>query len=123
MSATATPSPDHSLLASSVLRRIRRELAEEARAAAERVAAVLPRLGAEVAALRAEGAAREVWLFGSYADGDPAASSDVDLLVDGDVDRVAERLEASLGLRVDVHALRDSPASLVERARRFGRRL
>lgn len=100
--------------------KIRRDLAAEA-ATSERLRNDrVPHLREVIAAARAEGLCRGVWLFGSYAWGQPTERSDIDLLVDGDADEIAWRVSRALDCEVDGWPLTAAPAELVARARSEG---
>ena len=116
-------SPDARLFRDSVLRKIRADVAAEAARAEALRAEVAPRLGAIVAAARADGVCGEVWLFGSFASGAPRDASDVDILVAGNADELAWRIGSALGRRVDAWRLEEAPEGLVTRARDTGVRL
>jgi predicted nucleotidyltransferase len=109
---------DQALLAAfrcAVLAEARRKLAAE-RAESEALRArVLPLVQQAVASARAAGFCGRVWLFGSFAWGQPEARSDLDLLVEGDDGEVAYRVGKACGL--EVHALRVEQAPATLRAR------
>lgn len=119
--APAPPSsPPHAAFRDAVLAKIRRDLAAEAEVSERLRSERLPRLSEIVAAARDEGICREVFLFGSYAWGNPTARSDLDLLVAGDADELAWRVGSALGCEVDAWELDRAPPALIERARTEG---
>ena len=98
------------------------EVAKDREQAEARRTTVLPGVRSAIERARAEGMCDEVWLFGSYAWGEPGARSDVDLLVDGCADPfvVASLVGRACGLDVHVIDMSDAPASLKERVRKDG---
>ena len=105
--------------------RIEDDLRRE-RASAEALRqAVLPALRSVAAALRAEGRVSEIWLFGSFAWGEPANGSDVDLLVRGcsDASEVARRMEDASGRLVHIVDEAHARPDIAKAARRRGLRL
>lgn len=86
---------------------------------------MLPTLRAAIERLRREGRCGEVWLFGSYAWGEPTPRSDVDLLVADadDVFALAAEVSAEVGPDVHVVPIEDAPETLERRARAEGMRL
>ena len=60
----------------------------------------------------------QVWLFGSYAWGEPSERSDIDLLVAGcaDPDRLASAVGRKTGTDVHIVQLERAPDSLRQRA-------
>ena len=106
-----------------VRRKIRQDLEAEAASAAKLRRERVPLVKACVEALRADGRCGAVWLFGSYAWGQPSLASDLDVLVDGDADELAWRLGNVEGLRhltVDAWRLEAAPPELVRRAQADG---
>jgi predicted nucleotidyltransferase len=101
---------------------IEEDLAREEAAAECRRAVVLPAVSKAVAEARAAGDCRRVWLFGSFAWGEPGERSDVDLLVEGcaDPDALAAAVWRVADRPVHVVELERAPATLVERALREG---
>ena len=95
--------------------KIQADLAEEERAAQVLRQQVMATLRREVSAARGQGVCARVWVFGSFAWGQPEASSDIGLLVKGDDRLLASRIAKAA--KRDVHALRleEAPATLTER--------
>ena len=83
---------------------------------------LIPMVRGEIGRLRAGGHCRRVWLFGSYAWGEPTEASDLDLLVETESDPlfIAAQIGRATRRMVHVVVLREAPASLVERARSGG---
>ena len=110
---------DHEALLAAFRRAVRAEIRrklEAERAESETLRArVVPLVQQAVASARAAGSCGRVWIFGSFAWGQPGARSDLDLLVEGDGSEVAYRVGRACGL--EVHALRveEAPATLRER--------
>lgn len=75
-----------------------------------------------VAEARGSGSSERLWLFGSFAWGDPFPSSDLDIVVEdsGDPDRLAAIISRHTGRRVDVLRKRELPDGLFERIARDG---
>jgi predicted nucleotidyltransferase len=98
------------------------EVANERKQAEARREAVLPVVRSAIGRARAEGLCGDVWLFGSYAWGEPGERSDIDLLVDGCADQfvVASVVGRACGLDVHVIVLSEAPLSLKERVRENG---
>jgi predicted nucleotidyltransferase len=98
------------------------EVANERTQAEARREAVLPVVRSAIDRARADGLCGDVWLFGSYAWGEPGERSDVDLLVDGCADPfvVASVVGRACGLDVHVIELSEAPLSLKERVRENG---
>lgn len=91
------------------------DIAREEAAAEVLRAAVVPVVRAVVARARDEGVCRRVWLFGSFAWGQPSEGSDIDLLVEGDEDELAYRVGAATLRAVHALDLDAAPASLRDR--------
>jgi predicted nucleotidyltransferase len=91
------------------------DLAAEERTAQTLRQEVLASLGRAVQRAREDGWRGRVWLFGSFAWGQPNERSDIDLLVEGDERTLARRVSELV--RREVHALKlaEAPASLKER--------
>jgi predicted nucleotidyltransferase len=108
-----------------VLAGIKADLARESADADGLRAAVVPRVMEAVQAARASGFCRRVWLFGSFAWGQPGTRSDVDLLVEGcrDPDGLAADIWRYIGRPVHVLDLSGAPQSLIERVEREGQPL
>jgi predicted nucleotidyltransferase len=114
-----------------LLRSLRRRVDEKILAdlaAEERVAEALRQevwasLERAVQSARQDGWYGRVWLFGSFAWGQPHERSDVDLLVEGDEHFLAQRVSELV--RREVHSLHvaEAPASLRERVLAYGRLL
>jgi predicted nucleotidyltransferase len=100
--------------------KIRADLAAEERAAQALRQQVLAAVRGAVEEARSEEPCGRVWLFGSFAWGQPGERSDVDLLVEGDDGALARRVEQATGR--DVHAMRlsEAPASLRDRVLAHG---
>ncbi len=100
--------------------KIRADLAAEEQAAEALRGQVLAAVRSAIEAARSDGRCGRVWLFGSFAWGQPGERSDIDLLVEGDDDALARRVEQACGR--DVHAIRmaEAPASLTERVLAHG---
>lgn len=100
--------------------KIRADLAAEEQTAQALREQVLAAVRGAVEAARREGPCGRVWLFGSFAWGQPGERSDIDLLVEGDDTELARRVERACGR--DVHAIRmaEAPASLRERVLAHG---
>ncbi len=98
------------------------EVAREHKEAEARREEVLSQVRGAIARARAEGLCGGAWLFGSYAWGQPAERSDIDLLVDGCSDPfvVASLVGRACGRDVHVVEMGEAPLSLKERARRDG---
>jgi len=99
-----------------------RQLEAEAAEAEALRARILPVVREAVQHARAAGEVGRVWLFGSFAWGQPDERSDVDLLVEACPDPFGLAAELWSGCGRPVHAvpLEGAPASLVERARSLG---
>ena len=99
-----------------------RDLALDAQAAAD-ASAILPQLVERLA----RAGAREIYLFGSLAEGRFRRSSDIDLAVRGlddrTLSRVSSELSAAAGRRVDLVPLDEVPTGLALRIQVLGRRL
>jgi predicted nucleotidyltransferase len=112
---TSEPDDLRAAFARVVRSQIRRQLAAEHAESEALRARVLPLARRAVESARAAGSCRRVWLFGSYAWGQPGLRSDLDLMVEGDANEVAYSVGRACGL--EVHALRVEDASTVLRAR------
>jgi len=104
MSGT-TSAPQALLIAfrRAVLGEIRKNLEIERHQSEQRRARIIPLVREAVRAARDLGLCERVWLFGSYAWGQPGANSDVDLLVEGDDSEVAYRV--AVACELEIHAL------------------
>lgn len=100
--------------------KIRADLAAEEQAAQALREQVLAAVRGAVEEARSEGPCGRVWLFGSFAWGQPGQSSDVDLLVEGDDDALARRVEQASGRQVHAIRMAEAPASLRERVLAHG---
>lgn len=102
-----------------------RQLAREAEASRALVAEVVPKVARAVSEARAHGLCQRVWLFGSFAWGEPGERSDVDLLVEGASEpfRLASLVSVACDRDAHVIELDRAPESLRERAQRDGRPL
>ncbi len=117
---TALPgTPEHDALLrafrAAVDRKIAADIAAEAAAADALRREILPLVRAAVAEVRQTGACQRVWLFGSFAWGEPIAESDIDVLVEGDADEVGYQIGKATRREVHAIALAEAPPSLVER--------
>lgn len=112
-----TPEHDALLRAfrAAIDRQIAADIATEAAAADALRREVLPRVRAAVDEVRRAGGCERVWLFGSFAWGDPTAESDIDVLVEGDVDELGYQIGKATRREVHAIALAEAPPSLVER--------
>ena len=100
--------------------KIRADLAAEEQAATALRAQVLEAVRGAVEEARSEGPCGRVWLFGSFAWGQPGERSDVDLLVEGDDVALARRIEQASGREVHAIRMAEAPASLRERVLAHG---
>lgn len=101
--------------------KIRADLAAEEQAAEalrERVLNAVRRAIEE--ARRDDPSCGRVWLFGSFAWGQPSERSDVDLLVEGPEGALARRVEQASGRDVHAVGMAEAPASLRERVLNHG---
>jgi predicted nucleotidyltransferase len=117
---SSTPLSEESLLAAfrrRVDETIARRLEEEARASESLRTSVLAELKPEIERARADGVCGRVWLFGSFAWGEPRSDSDLDLLVEGDDAEIGWRV--SRACRREVHVIREADAPLSLRSRVF----
>jgi predicted nucleotidyltransferase len=111
-------SPTWADFRAAVRAQIARQLAHEADEAAALRADVLPKVEAAITEARREGQVGRVWLFGSYAWGQPSQSSDVDLLVEGCLEPFQLAAAVSGACDRDVHVIEraGAPEPLVSRA-------
>ena len=100
--------------------KIRADLAAEEQAAQVLREQVLAAVRSAVEEARSEGLSGRVWLFGSFAWGQPGERSDVDLLVEADDDALARRVERASGREVHAIRMAEAPASLRERVLAHG---
>jgi predicted nucleotidyltransferase len=100
--------------------KIRADLAAEEQAAQALRERVLAAVRGAVEQARSAGPCGRVWLFGSFAWGEPGERSDVDLLVEGDDSALARRVEQASGRAVHAIRLAEAPASLRERVLAHG---
>jgi predicted nucleotidyltransferase len=105
-----------------VVKKIRRDLADDDRRAESLRAAVLPKLRRVLAGARARAECRRAWLFGSYAWGKPNERSDVDVMVEGCAEpfRLAAEVAKACNVEVDIVELERAAESLRDRALREG---
>lgn len=84
--------------------------------------AVIAKVREAIAEARGDGLSERLWLFGSFAWGDPSPSSDLDIVVEdgGDPDWLAAIISRHTGKRVDVLRKRELPEGLFERIAREG---
>jgi predicted nucleotidyltransferase len=113
--------PDPDLLADfrrAVREKIERDLRAEGEAAESLRARVLPGLRRVTEEARREGLVGRVWLFGSFAWGQPADESDVDVMVEACRDEVdlALRLQDETGRMVHIVNAAAAPEDLRRRA-------
>lgn len=102
---------------------IEAELERETRQSDMLITRIVPKVRHAVEAARQAGEVEgRLWLIGSYAFGKPTLASDIDLLVEGSVDRDAflRRLEEAVGLDVDLIALEDADEALLPHLMREG---
>lgn len=104
--------------ASAVRKRIAEQVSRESEQSRTRPEQMLQRLEPAVQAARATTGAGKVWLFGSFAWGEPDVHSDVDLLVENlrAVDAFAYLVSKECGVQVHAVSLTDAPETLVDRA-------
>jgi predicted nucleotidyltransferase len=88
-----------------VRRHFAAQIAREREEAEVRRGAVVPLVRQAVARARAEGRCERVWLFGSYAWGEPGDRSDVDILVEGCADSIALASLIGRACERDVHVI------------------
>lgn len=100
-----------------VIAKIERDLAAEALEVTKIRERTLPLVRQSVEEARAQGLCGDVWLFGSFAWGQPSERSDVDLLLAACRDPDSVAVVVGRCVRRDIHALRveDAPDSLRER--------
>lgn len=105
-----------------VVQRIRQQIASERERAQARRARTIPRLREAVRAARDRGRCTRVWLFGSYAWGQPGDRSDVDLLVEGCTDPMELAGDISDAVGIEIHVVTQDTAAptLVQRALKEG---
>ena len=120
--------PDPELLRAfgrAIRQNLEEQIAKEREAAAARRAIVVPLVREAVARARAEGLCEAVWLFGSYAWGEPGERSDVDIFVEGrrDTIAIASRVGRACGLDVHVVDSVEAPESLRQRVHAEGKLL
>src|SRR5436190_19510595 len=92
--------------------KIRADLAAEEQAGQALREQVLAAVRGAVEEARSEGPCGRVWLFGSFAWGQPGERSDVDLMVEGDDEALARRVEQASGREVHAIRMAEAPASL-----------
>ncbi len=100
--------------------KIRADVAAEEQVANALREQVLDAVRGAVEAARSEAPCGRVWLFGSFAWGQPGERSDIDLLVEGDDEALARRVEQVSGREVHAVRLAEAPASLRERVLSHG---
>jgi predicted nucleotidyltransferase len=95
--------------------KIQADLAEEDRVAQALREQVLTTVRSEISKARDQGLSGRIWLFGSFAWGQPGPTSDIDVLVEGDDASVARLIAKTTGR--EVHAIRvdEAPATLMDR--------
>jgi predicted nucleotidyltransferase len=108
-----------------VIAGIEADLARETQQAEALRGSVVPVVVERIEQARRAGRCARVWLFGSFAWGEPRERSDVDLLVEGcaDPDALAADVWRHVERAVHVVALERAPASLVERVLESGKAL
>jgi predicted nucleotidyltransferase len=108
-----------------VIAGIEADLARETQQAEALRGSVIPVVVERIEQARRAGRCARVWLFGSFAWGEPRERSDVDLLVEGcaDPDALAADVWRHVERAVHVVALERAPASLVERVLESGKAL
>ena len=120
------PNIDPTLLAAfraTVRAKIERDIEREKAEAEALRGKVVPQVEEAIARARAQGLCRGAWLFGSFAWGQPGDRSDVDLLIDGDVDETASLVERACGRMLHAIELDRAPQSLRERVLTHGKPL
>lgn len=120
MVAMELGSAEHNALLDAFAARVRSVIraqiaAEHAEAEALR-ARVVPLVREAVGAVRSAGHCREVWLFGSFAWGNPGARSDVDVLVVGDANEVGYAIGRATSREVHALGWDEAPPELRARA-------